>query len=377
MAKLDTTKTKKIITLSAIDPYRETHTVDGTQKEMKGYDFIGWGSDNNYPSYLQGLYESVPTLQSVINACVDYAAGENISLSNKFDSAVNEKGDTPEDLCKALFLDLNKFGGFAINVVRNRGGEIAALHYVNLEYIRTDKECQRFFYSEEWNKGRRAQYVEYPAFRKEGKEGNSIFYYKNQICKAYPVPVYASAQRSCEIEKSIDEYHLNAVNNAFMGSYIVNFNSGMPSEEIQQEIEDQINEKFGGVQNAGRILVSFNKDKDSAVSVEKLDTEDYGDHYKTLAERSQSQIFVAFRCSPALAGIPTNGGVINGTDYKEAFKLFEKTTIHPEQKIVARAFKSIFGEDVLTITPFSIDWSADAAPEQKVTEQGPTTIKSE
>lgn len=358
------TEPARTFAFAAIHPYEETNIVSGEEKEIRGYDFISWGDNNSYPSYLQSLYENVPTLQSVINAVIDYVSGEDVRLENKFDKAVNTKGDTPEDLVRALTEDYAKFGGFAVNITRNKGGEISSLDYISLEFLRSDKECERFFYSTEWSKGRRAQFIEYPVFKANSKDINSIFYYKNKINKVYPIPVYASAKKSCEIEKSIDEYHLNSVNNSFMGSYIINFANGIPSEKIQDEIEEEVNEKFSGKDNAGRIMISFSKDKDSAVTLQKLDTDDFGDKYQSLAKRSQNQIFTSFRMSPALAGISVEGTVFDETSFKEGYKLFNKTTILPMQKTLARAFSTIFGEDVLVIKPFDVNFEKEENNEE-------------
>ena len=41
-----------------------------------------------------------------------------------------------------------------------------------------------------------------------------------------------------DIENKINEFHLNSISNGFSGSYIVNFNNGVPNDQIKDEIED-------------------------------------------------------------------------------------------------------------------------------------------
>ena len=60
-----------------------------------------------------------------------------------------------------------------------------------------------------------------------------------------------------------------------MGNLIINFNNGEPTDEIREEIERNINEKFSGYQNAGRILISYNADEANKTTIERLDSDDF------------------------------------------------------------------------------------------------------
>ena len=88
-----------------------------------------------------------------------------------------------------------------------------------------------------------------------------------------------------------------------MGSVLVSLNNGVPDDEMKEEIEQNFNEKFTGKENAGRVIISYNNDKDHAAEVIKIDTEDFSERYKTLAERTRETIFTTFRITPKLIGI--------------------------------------------------------------------------
>ena len=56
-------------------------------------------------------------------------------------------------------------------------------------------------------------------------------------------------------------------------------------------------------------------------------------------------------------GLPTQDTGFNDQDFKEAFKLFNKTVILPIQKKICNAFDKILGaENAVIIEPFTIDW---------------------
>lgn len=352
-----TDNSKKMLAFSAIDPYLASNIVEGVEKEVRGFDFITWGEQNDYPDYLLSLYKNVPTLQSIINGAVDFTCGDDAALSNvPFDVYINDKKETVNQLLRQISYDYWIYGAFAINVVRNRIGKIAGLYYINAKNVRSDKRNDRFWYAEDWGKSYgRVKFIEYPKFDINGNEPSSIVYVKNNYTTVYGIPVYGAATKAAEIMKSIDEYHLNSINNGFVGSYIISFNNGVPSPEIQEEIEEELNEKFTGKENAGRILVSFNKDKDSQTTVQKLEQEDWGEKYNSLADWSQKQLFTAFRANPNIFGIATEGTGFSGEEYENTFKLFNRTMIRPVQRLLCDTFACIFGEEVLEIKPFTLE----------------------
>lgn len=356
MAK-NTDNSKKVFAFSSIDPYMTTNIVEGTEKEVRGYSFVSWGDKNDYPDYLLGLYKNVPVLQSIINGAVDFTCGDDAWLNNCiFDRTVNDKNESVNMLLRQISYDYWIYGAFALNIVRNKLGGIAGIYYLNVKNIRSDKKNERFFYAEDWGKSYgRVNYAEYPKFNALGNEASSILYVKNNYTTTYGIPVYGAATKAAEISKSIDEYHLNSINNGFVGSYIISFNNGVPSPEIQEEIEAEMNEKFTGKENAGRILVSFNKDKDSQTTIQKLEQDDWGEKYKGLADWSQKQLFTAFRANPNLFGIATEGTGFSGEEYENTFKLFNRTMIRPVQRTICDTFATIFGKEVLEIKPFTIE----------------------
>ena len=359
MSKIKETKDKPmIVALSAVDPYIATNIVEPTEKEVHGYDFIECGQNNRYPSYLLTLFEKTPVLHSLIIGCADYTCGDDAILSNEpFNLKVNDKDETVNDLLKQIMLDYWTFGSFAINIVRNIKGGIACLYYIPVKNLRTNKKCDRFWYAEDWEKSYgRVKAIEYPKFDINGQEPSSIYYYKNNYNTVYGVPVYAPATIAAEILKNVDEYHLNSINNGFFASYILSFNNGQPSPDVAQEIEDEVNEKFSGYQNAGRIMISFSKSKDSAPTVEKLEQDNSTERYESLVKWSQGQLFTAFRAAPMLFGIMQENNGFSDEDFSEAYKLFSRTMIRPTQRMVCDCFKKIFGENVLTIKPFTLDW---------------------
>lgn len=322
-------------------------------------DYVTWGKDNQYPEYLYGLYRDVSTLKTIIEGTADYVIGDDVTCNVKgFETEVNTKGDTMRELVRLLARDYLTYGGFAIQVIRNKVGDVRELYYVDFRYLRSSKKNEVFWYSEEFSKKyvRTNKTIIYPKFIKENRDiTSSILYVTNEKSKTYPTPRYSGSIKACEIERSIDTFHLAGLENGFGGSYILNFLSGIPSDEMKAEIEKNVNEKFAGASNAGRILINFANGKDNAAFAQKLDITDFGEKYKAAAERSKQQIFTAFRAIPALFGDVSATTGFNSQEFTESFKVFNRTVCRPIQQTICDSIDKIFGnKDSINITPFTL-----------------------
>lgn len=367
---MDNTEDKRVsvVNLRAVDQYAESNIVLPTEKANRGTDMIEWGEGNGYPEYLLDLYRNSATLKSIVDGNRDYIAGDDVDISvTLWGGAMNRKGETARDLVKSLAKDYEIYGGFALQVIRGFDGRVSELYRTDMRFLRTNKDRDVFWYSEKFGKRGKADTIVYPAFlanldwaglspEERSRHASSILYVVDMAVDTYPSPLYAAAVKSCEIERSIDEYHLNAISNGFVSSAIVNFNNGVPDEKVMEEIEDTFNEKFSGKSNAGRILFCWNKDKESATEIITPSIEDFGDRYTALASTARQRIFTAFRANPNLFGIPTENLGFSQEEYDTAFKLYNRTQIRPVQRLITDAFDKVFGiVGVMQIKPFTLE----------------------
>ena len=356
---------------AAIDTYVETNIVLPTEKVISGRDMVQWGTKNVYPDYLLDLYNNVPTLRSIINGNIDYVAGDEISIvplqEEYTNQQMNRRGDTIREQVKDIAKDFEIYGGFALQVIRNLAGEVAEIYYIDMRFLRTNKEGNVFYYSEKWNKGGRTDVIIYPAFMpnldwesltdaEKNRHASSILFVKNVHTQVYPAPLYAASVKACEIERQIDDFHLSDINNHFVSSAIINFNNGDPGDEMKKEVEATLNEKFSGAVNGGRIMCSWNKNRESATDIREFKVEDFGERYKSLSQHSRTQIFTAFRAIPLLFGLTSEANTGFSTEeFEQSFKLYNRTQIKPVQDMICGAYERIYGQmGVLSIKPFSL-----------------------
>ena len=363
------------ISFAAIDPYVDTNIILPVEKFVSAKDLMEWGTRNSYPDYLLDLYNNVPTLRAIINGNIDFIAGDDVSIlpltQHLQNGIMNNRGDHIREQIKDISKDYEIYGGFALQIIRNLIGEVAEVYYIDMRFLRTNKEGNVFYYCEDWSKSVRKDVIVYPAFmpnlnwdalddEARNRNASSILYVKNVHTQVYPAPLYAASIKACEIERLIDDFHLSDINNHFVSSAIINFNNGIPDDEVKEQIEREFTEKFCGASNGGRTAFSWNPNKESATDIVEFEVKDFGERYKTLSDHSRQQIFTAFRANPNLFGIPTEGNGFANEQYAESFKLYNRTQIKPVQRMIADAYDKIYGQPkVLTIVPFSMDGESE------------------
>ena len=363
------------ISFAAIDPYVDTNIILPVEKFVSAKDLMEWGTRNSYPDYLLDLYNNVPTLRAIINGNIDFIAGDDVSIlpltQHLPKGIMNNRGDHIREQIKDISKDYEIYGGFALQIIRNLIGEVAEVYYIDMRFLRTNKEGNVFYYCEDWSKSVRKDVIVYPAFmpnlnwdalddEARNRNASSILYVKNVHTQVYPAPLYAASIKACEIERLIDDFHLSDINNHFVSSAIINFNNGIPDDDVKEQIEREFTEKFCGASNGGRTAFSWNPNKESATDIVEFEVKDFGERYKSLSDHSRQQIFTAFRANPNLFGIPTEGNGFANEQYAESFKLYNRTQIKPVQRMIADAYDKIYGQPkVLTIVPFSMDGESE------------------
>ena len=347
---MNSTKAKNTrgkVCFAALDPYLETNMPVPIQKESNGH-YVTYGTDNLYPQFLLGLYEGCSTLKAIIDGNVDYVMGDDFILDADLDR--NKAIEVARNVVRDWYI----FGYSFMQPIRNLLGDVKDIEYLPSEYVRTDKEHQSFWYCEKWKGYGRADAAVYPAFMNDPKQKTGVLML-GAGRGTYPAPLWSAAVKDAEMERKIDEFHLNELSNNFLSSMLINFNNGAPDDAVKEQIERDLQEKHSGSENAGRFFLSFNENVTNRTTVERLGTDDFDKRYEALAKRTREQLFISFKCQPILFGLTseTNTG-FSTQEFSDLFKLYNKTMISPRQDMLKRAFAKIYGRDVLTITPFTI-----------------------
>lgn len=348
MSNTDKKKNKVQVAFAALNPYLEETSPLPIQKEVAGRDYVPYGRFNEYPHFLLDLYEHCSTLKAIIDGNVNFVCGDAITFDGL--PASEELADRVASLARDWYI----FGYAFLRAIRNPFGEVISDEYLQAEYVRTDKDRQSFWYSEKWNTRGSWKSVVWPAFLREQNVPSSVLMLGSGR-GIYPSPIWSAAIKDVMMEQKIEEFHLSELENNFTSSAIVNFCSGVPSDTEKADIERNINEKFSGSANAGRLLLSFSESVANRTTIDRLQSDSFDARYQALSKRVREMIYCSFKAQPILFGLTseTNTG-FSTNEFTDLFNLYNKVMISPVQDMLKRAFRKVYGRDCLNITPFTI-----------------------
>ena len=173
------------LTFAAIDQTYVNSIPTLTEAEYGGKDYIYYGEDNGYPSYLYELFLDVSSLKTVIEGTSNYVAGDEAKCNiDGFAFEVNRKGMTARELIELLARDYLIYGGYAIQIIRNQVGDVVELYHLDFRFCRCDKYNESIYYNEDFGKkyARSSKSIIYPKFIRENKDvPSSVLYVKNSI----------------------------------------------------------------------------------------------------------------------------------------------------------------------------------------------------
>lgn len=327
------------------------------EKQIQGKDWVSYGNRNDYPEHLWRQYLQCPTNMAIIDAKTSYTIGDGIE--NYGTEEINAAGETLNEVMTKAVFDFHLFGGFALQIIYNQLGEVLELYWADFSKLRINKQGNKIYWCDNWG-GYQAQtkVIEYDAYNPNMTDKTTqIFYYRGASCRSvYPIPSYIAATDAIQTEIEILNYHLQSIKNGFAVNAIVNFNNGVPDEEERKTMENLINAKFGGSQNAGRTLISWNESKETATTVERLESDIFDKKFEQLRRDVQEAIFVAHRITSGtlLGRLPANTGFTKN-EFREAFSIFNRTVVLPYQREICTTLHKIYPDREFKIIPFYIE----------------------
>ena len=314
--------------------------------EDRGKDYILYGTDNwknLYPQFLIDLYYNSSTNAAIINATAEMISAEDIIIDNEdernLDALVKLKqfmanansNESLHEVIKKCAFDFKLQGGFALNIIWSRDRtQISEIYHIPVEKIRVEKPNEMgkvtgYFVSADWSNTRQNKPYRVPAFNVNNRtSANQILYtglYSPNM-NSYFTPDYLAGNNWSLIDQKVAEYHLNAINSGFSGSYAFNFANGIPTQEERLEIEHRLSQKFQGSENAGKVIVTFSDDNTRTPQITPIQTADLDKQYLALQELLVQNILTAHRVtSPMLMGIKNDTGLGSNVDELNIFRV--------------------------------------------------------
>lgn len=330
-------------------------------KEDKKLDYVKYGDDNDYYSYLIDLFTNSTTNHSIISSVASMVYGKGVDAldsSTKTDEYAALKSIFNNDCLRKICLDLKLLGEASFQVIYQNGKVLKAEHFprqtLRAEKMDDEGKIKGYYYSADWSKVKQGDDLKrIAAFGYGNKVEPEIKVIKKYISgyDYYCPPDYQGGTAYAEMESEISDYLINDIQCGFSGTKVINFNNGVPDREKQLQVKQDIMNKLSGSLGE-KIIVAFNNNAESKTTVDDLPLNDAPAHYEYLARECANKLIVAHKVtSPLLLGIRTeNQGLgSNADEIRTASLLFHNTTIRPLQELITDCMDQILAVNDISL----------------------------
>ena len=330
-------------------------------QEDKKKEWVAYGDDNDFYTYLIDLYIQSTTNNAIINGVSQMVYGKGLDAldsSTKTDEYAALRSIFHDSCLRKISFDLKLLGEASFQVLYKDGQVAKAEHFprqtLRAEKCNEDGEIEAYYYHNDWSKVKpNDKPKRIAAFGFGNGKEPEIKIVKRYLSgyDYYCPPDYMGGTAYAELESEVADYLINDVQNGFSGTKVVNFNNGVPDREKQLQIKSDVMRKLTGARGE-KVIIAFNNNAESKTTVDDIPLNDAPQHYEYLSNECVSKLMVAHRItSPLLLGIRDgNNGLGNNADeIKTASLLFNNTTIRPYQDLIIEAI-----DDILAVNGISL-----------------------
>jgi capsid portal protein len=327
--------------------------IEDTKTRYQWVPFGVFGHDDFFQA-ITLAHNTSTTTAACIEGIADLIYGKGLySKREEFNTILQKL--IPQEEIKRVAFDLKLYGNGAFQVYwDDTHTKIIKMYHVPVQYLRAEKiyqnpKIENYYYCTDWSEQRAVRNKKcIPSFG-TSNEKMEILYIKNYSpgLYYYSLPDWVSSLQYSFVEAELSNLHLNNIENGFLPAVLLNFNNGSPAPEERQTIEDLVQAKFTGTNNAGRFMMSFNDDPSTKPTIDKIETDNLHEKYEYVANYAQDRILVSHRVtSPLLFGIRTeaNGFSSQSEEMMTAFSILQTMTITPFQNIILNTLDMALAE---------------------------------
>jgi hypothetical protein len=332
-------------------------------EENKKNEWVTYGENNSYYSFLMDRYKKSSTNNAIINNISRLVYGKGLGATDASkkpnDYAAMISIFNADDL-RRVVLDFEMLGqaAFQVHYSSDRKKVVKAYHIpVHLlapEKCNKDGQIEAYYYSDNWEDVKNYTPKRIPSFGFSKEQVEIVFIQPYSVgMKYFSYVDYQGAIPYAVLEEEVAEYLINEVQNGFSGTKVVNFNNGVPTPEEQDTISRKVLSKLTGSRGQ-KVIVAFNSNQESKTTVDDLPLNDAPEHYSYLSEECMRKIMLGHNVtSPLLFGIANASGFSSNADeLQNSFILFDNLVVRPKQEVLLSAIDKILAFNGITLNVF-------------------------
>lgn len=384
-------KELQVVKLAAVD----TSPAFPKMAVNKSGGFVGFGQKNDYPQYIVNLNSKSPVNTAIIESTVTYICGKGVRDSEtnkeKFVGVPNV-GETWDDLIEKVARDYKTFGGFYLQVIKNKDSQTVSVYHQDYTTVRIQEvdevgDPTLWCIANDWPKSNKKKMVtDLPTWKgiddmEDGKQ--YIFHHWDYMAGLfhYSLPDYYAAAEYIKADGTLAEFYNNSIDNGFIPSVVISMPSN-PSEDKKAEFQRQMEGAFSGAKGAASIVILWGEDTDVKPEITPYSAAANANVYNDVEKIVFQKIMTANRLtSPTLAGVSGSGNLSgNAQEIVDAYVLYNYTVIEKKRRkildklnIFTKINKTALLEiDELDVLPKIRETEETAAPEAEA--PAPTTL---
>lgn len=332
--------------------------------------WIEWGKKNNYPIKTFELYNYTgsATHKAIINrknALISGNGFNDITDIRLKQLVINNK---LEQEIKKISLDHEIIRGYAIRVVwNNEGTDFTTIDHMPIHKLREgiktdDVPYPHFWFSNDWANYTKAENNPVPIreFNPLIRQGEQVFvYYQyNPLCEYYSIESYSNSMNWIELDYEISKFHLNQIKQGYAPSFMINFATGVPTEDEMDDVISDFQRKYQGAEGAGKALVTFSEGSEQAPNMQSFDLNDSDDRFLMLKDQIKEEIVIGHDIPPQLI-ILTPGKLGSSEERTELQKEFQDAYVTPQQRVIESGINYVLSaagyKEKLTLAEYGME----------------------
>ena len=311
--------------------------------ENRQEDWVKFGDKNDYYQFLIDRYNNSTTNNQVINNIVKLIFGKGLDARDagrKPGEYAQMKMLFSKETTKRAVTDMYLLGQCALQVIYSKNKKtIVDVQHMPVHLLRPQK-CNKegiienYYYSDNWDKLRDFPPTLIPSFGNGDRTLEILMIGNYTIGQKYFSSVsYLGGISYAKLEEDISEYLISLVETGFTPLKIINFNNGVPSEDLQRTINDSVVSQTTGA-SGKKVLISFNSDESRKTTIDSIGLDNAAGQYEYLSNEARDKILLSHGVTSGLLfGIHTASGFSSNADeLKTAFVLFDNNVIIPNQE---------------------------------------------
>lgn len=305
---------------------------------------IEWGKTNLYPQELLEMYnyKGSSIHKAIINKKQKMVSGNGFKPITDPQLQQFIKKHKLEGEVKKASLDYELYNGFSFEIIWNKeGNDYASFKHIPFQKVRVgiedeDLPFKHYWISTDWSQYRskreeyKPQYIR--AYNPLVKTGRQLYYYceYNPEVEYYPIAGYSTTLNWISADFEISRFHLNQLRQGYQPSFILNFATGIPSEEEMDDYYKDFKRNYSGTENGGKIIITYSEGQDGKPELIPVQLNDSDERFLMLKDLITENIVLGHEIPVQLLLLVP--GKLGSTDERiELLQDFQSTYIGPRQ----------------------------------------------